>query len=688
MKKILKLFLEAVVEDIELDERLTKSQRLQKQVKNFGVELEWASSRDPYDTDYAAEIEKLVVDIFGDKYRVNGETGDGTKRAFTLTEDSSARLKAGAGDGRDPSSFIEDLAIDLQPEYSSLWYQARDEAESYYDKEDFEDEYEWEEATEEKTEEIRNDMMRDFLTDVAYHVESEFGSDVRYEFMQSISNYVSDYDDFDRRNIERELMEGLSAIEEAAVSEFPYGAELVSPRLAFEEGNIDRICDLFSDIGKLGSCHFHDEAGLHVHIGRLDGMDLIHYLRASLYMRQMGDVETFAGRDYNSWAQEDDFLDDLETLISMNKTDNNLRGKVELGRILDDIVGQRYRTTNYSNLNSSGTIEFRLGSSELADNPTALEQYFKLIKTAIDYGVQEDFIDFLGHRLYLDENGNWKITTEDGEVKMSSKKGGKISMQRFGKEGDPKIWKRFVKRFNENPRVRNKVRKIVDEIVGGRHSPLKRYVFGEDGEINRSFAVGRAYEDYINSGNDLRRLEKVIEYGEHYGGPGADAISKEMIFDKLKGSKSKVSEDIMSLFLESRWGEMKAWIDPTGEVFKGFENHIDFSTKRAKAKGWDESKVELLREGWVRVTLEYSNVGNSLYIEVDPDFKGRDLPKIKSILKSMWEGHGAPIGKVYIDNIDGTDHHRIDDMRGGKMPWDAVVRKFEDWGRGADSSRR
>lgn len=678
MDKILKLFLEAAVEeDVELDERLTKSERLKKQVKNFGVELEWASRLDYEEVELVKEIEGLVEENFGEKYSVEtDEGGKGEKRVFNLTEDTSAKLDISERAKQEISEYLERISESLSEEYNERWIEIPEEAEKESEFEEFEDDEEKEEWIEEKKIELYDDLFLDFRNDVYVYISGDYGSDVGSDFLNEIPNNYSYFGDFESSEILEQLEDGEEVLLSTFESDYSFGVELISPRLAFEEGNIDRISNLFGDISNLDFVKLHSNAGLHVHIGRLEEMMFIHYLRAAQYLRE-NDIEEFAERDYNLWAVEDDFLDDFENIITMNVTDQPHMATEHLEKEIDQLIRKRHRTTNFSAL-SKGTIEFRLGSSELAANPTALEQYLNLLKSAIDYGVSEDHMDFLGYSFWIDDKGNWKISEKDsGKEIMSSKKGGRVQMSRTYSPKTDRIWKRFVQSFNGNQKVKDIIMNGVIKIIKD-DEDMKR-IINPDGSFADWDAFGRYLDGYIKSGGDLNKLEKVIEYARSFGAT-ENPISRAKILNML-GSKKSMKESILYTFLEGGMISKKIWISPQGETFGVFKNHIDFSIKITKAKNWNESKEELLDSGWVRITFEGTTpYGKHMYIEVNPDVKGRDLTKIKSSLIEIWDSIMSDASSsVYIDRSDETDYEKFENMR-GRMPWDAIVRKFEDWG--------
>lgn len=519
---------------VEIDERLSPAERRKKQVKNFGCELEWASPYDYHEGPIEDDLNSLVENIFGGKYSVTTTSTDGgISREFELTSDSSAALRSNQNE--EVAKFIDNLASGLSEKYNGIDDDNQSDAEYDVDREDYDDEEEYKEAVLGVMNELESENFYQFLNDMRYGIYFKYGSDVASHFMNYVSEDIDDYGGYDYESI-KFVLEQTNETAPLEGQSQSYGIEFVTPRLAFEEGNIDRLTDLFKAISELDYVQLHSGAGIHVHIGRLEDIHFIHLLRASQYLHE-NQIEDFALRKFNSYAESDEgILEILENLVTMNLTDRDEISTNQINLLINQILSKRYRTTNFSSI-SKGTVEFRLGSSELAAYPKAFEQYLNLIKQAIDYGVSEDYIEFQKNRFYLDDSGNWKIVSEDGTVLMTSKKGGKASeVGRVAVSSDKKRWKRFVQRFNKNEKLKKILMKKVEQFMRN-NEKVRQEIFGKDGNVYDKYAIGSAYQEYVEEGGDLGALETLMRYAQAVAGY-KDFFNVDTIFGMLK-SKNK-----------------------------------------------------------------------------------------------------------------------------------------------------
>lgn len=513
---VFKSELEKLREQWEIEERLSPSERLKKQVKNFGVELEWASQYDSTDETVVDTIRSLVEDEFDGEYEVTtGDNDGGIQRSFMLTDDNSAKLDTYSTG----VEFIDKIAGELASEFENLNDRALEEAEEEIDEADYETEEEYEEARDELYDEKRSEEENRFYEYLSSYITSQSGSDVAHDVLQKIS--PEDLNDYDANEI-YDVLEPFARLLGGSDDEemgYDYGVELVSPRLAFEEGNIKRIARLFSAIDDSGIARFHNEAGMHVHIGRLDDMHIIHFLRMVYYMYKNSDeVESLAGREFNKWAVDNsDIVDRLEELVSMNLTNDHEVATQYLRILVSNILSERQRAVNLSAL-SKGTVEFRIGSSEIATNARAVVIWLEFIKSAFDYGVDQDYLEvFNGNRFYMNDAGKWKIATGDGRVQMASK-GANVDIGAMKpKSKVEKIWKKFVMGFNDREKLKKKLATdIMVKIENDKD--LYKWFYGDDGEINMNTTSGRLYAKYLETG-DLRTLNDLFRYTGGLLGP-------------------------------------------------------------------------------------------------------------------------------------------------------------------------
>jgi len=503
---IFKFELEQLRERWEIEERLSPKDRLKKQVKNFGVELEWASQYDFDDELVSETITSLVAKEFGDQYTVVVDgSAEGIQRTFILTDDASAKL-----DTFDSGvEIIQELANDLAGEFEGFRDRMLEEAEEETDESDYESDESYEEARDELYMEKLSEEENRFFETLQSIIASRIGSDEATHIIQNIS--LDDLNDFDAVEISDVLEPFARSLGgDSEEGSYEYGVELVSPRLAFEDGNIMRLARLFKGIEDSGIAKFHNNAGLHVHIGRIDNMSIIHFLRMVYYLfENREEVESLSGREFNRWAQDsEDVITRLESLITMNTTDVHTQASYVLSRITSDILSERYRAVNLSSL-SKGTVEFRIGSSEIAINPKAIVQWLEFIKHSFDYGVDEDYLEFLGYRFYMNDNGQWKITFDD-QVQMSSKNTRVDIGDLKAKDNTERIWNDFVKKFNGREKLKKKLATDIMVIIEN-DKYLYDFFYGSDGEINMNITAGRLYADYLESG-DLILLTKLFKY--------------------------------------------------------------------------------------------------------------------------------------------------------------------------------
>lgn len=217
------------------------------------------------------------------------------------------------------------------------------------------------------------------------------------------------------------------------------GIEIGSPRIALNDKNISRVAQLFEGIYNALrndddiQIRTHDEAGLHVHVGLHDDIEDIHLLRLYyLAAKQEKELERLAGRPTNEWTNSVTFfkenLDksvehairagDADFLHDMIRVDAwKMQGKEE----------SRYSVLNLEAVRKIGTIEVRLGSSELVSSGK-LEQWLHKINDLFQKAIAEDHLDLdngyrllvKGHKIVVqqqsDPNGNYHsvISTTPG----------------------------------------------------------------------------------------------------------------------------------------------------------------------------------------------------------------------------------------------------------------------------------
>ena len=519
MRSRLQIFLENEWEILEreLEERLSPTEKLKKQVKNFGVELEWASHMS--EEEYEDMIVELVKKHFGDNYgvKLEGDTS-GIERNFILTSDSSANFES------DSESTIETISQEIANEmgsyYESKYNDLREEAEGQVEEDDYMDgdgnldEDAWEEAVMEEYDRLYNDFTEEFFSDLMGYLNSR-GLDGQNIVRKMLR--VHTFEDFSKRETYNILFDHfVSNPEDLEIDDtesYNYGVELVSPRLAFHESNIDRICDLFEDISQLPDLKFHQNAGLHVHIGKADGMSIIHFLRMALYVyRNSESVQELAGREFNRWAADsEDVISNLESLISMNTTDVEDKFTDYLQSSLSSLARERYRAVNVSAL-TKGTVEFRLGSSEIAGEYNKLHAFLSFLKEVFDYGVSEDYYEdrLSGNRLMIgDKTGRWKVTDDIGNVVISSKNN-KLDLNRItSSENDMKterLWKHITKKFNNNETFKEKlaqrVKKHFLEVLSYRSLDQKIY-FDQMNEYLNQYLQDKSFQSLENLINYL-----------------------------------------------------------------------------------------------------------------------------------------------------------------------------------------
>jgi hypothetical protein len=180
---------------------------------------------------------------------------------------------------------------------------------------------------------------------------------------------------------------------------YDYGLEIKSPRLAFNDDNIDHISDVFYQMAQSPHVLAHPVAGLHAHIGMLPETTLIHILRIAKYVSDHADeYKEVSGREYNHFAKDMKGIhQNFEELMSKLKNYDIKTMSKELSNLLDLVLNRDDSYILYSlNLVALGgrTIEFRLGSSEIVLKPERFKLFMRFIKDAINYGFEKDYYEF------------------------------------------------------------------------------------------------------------------------------------------------------------------------------------------------------------------------------------------------------------------------------------------------------
>lgn len=521
----------AKFEEDELEEKLTPKERRKKQSKNIGVELEFASNEDPDELE--GQIDDLVKQYFGDEYEASTTTNTegGKARVFEVTEDSSARLDDGTDEDK-LTEIADSIWYIYDFDYDEIRQETRDDAEGDLDQDDYEDEEEYEQAIEEYIDENigekENENIEAFLYGSRDIVRNEYGSDAGDELFDKLRKtdlYELDFDDV--VEVVNEMgMNGYFGSEEGS---FPYGIEVVSPRLILNDDTIEKLAGLFYDMGDLGVMH--PNAGLHVHIGLTEGMNFIHLLRMAHYLDTFG-VTKVAGRDYNQWATSHEYVyDRLDEIV-----DNVRHGGMSqeyayqnLDELMKKLVETRYKVSNFASMNK-GTIEIRIGSSEITENPDKFIKYMNFISGALNYALDDDFLETEnGIKLYVHDNGKWKIMKDDKLVASSalvSKNylkavGGRsdslVTLPRRTGSEEGRIWAKVEKLLRNRPQALKKLQKSFDKW-------LKTNDSGK--EIMRSGHLKQYVDKFLKDGN-ITALEYLIT---------TKMIDQKTVINLLKGS--------------------------------------------------------------------------------------------------------------------------------------------------------
>ena len=203
------------------------------------------------------------------------------------------------------------------------------------------------------------------------------------------------------------------------------GLEINSPRLAFTEKGIAEASHVFELIyktlndDKRINIHTHSEAGLHVHIGVGDDIKDIHLIRLLYDMSENeSELASLAQRDPDEWffTSLRDWKQGLDASIQKameEKDPKHVEDQLE-AHGAQIIGGERNREliANLHSVRDKGTVEIRLGSSQLASSG-ALGRWLTKVQQIFQNAVSQDFLEVEGgHRLTVDGR-NIHITSPD-----------------------------------------------------------------------------------------------------------------------------------------------------------------------------------------------------------------------------------------------------------------------------------
>ncbi len=418
----------AKFEEEELEEKLTPKERRKKQSKNMGIELEFASKNHPHEIE--SEINELVKEIFGDMYEASSDadTKSGKARVFEVTEDSSAALNQGDGGNNEESlQDIMDIIWNLYDfDYEKIREEVLDDARGDISEEDYETEEEYEEAiqnyVDENIVEKENDALETFLYGARESIGRKYGFEVANDLFDKLRMFPSltelEYNDVS------DMVYELGQYEDSLLSDnedsYPVGIELITPRLMLNDDTIIKLSKLFYEVGEFGVMH--NNAGLHVHIGLTEGMNFIHLLRLAYYLDTRG-ITKLAGREFNQWAQSHNrAYEKLDEIVDevIHSGMSQEYAYVNLKQIMTLLVESRYKVANFVSM-GKGTIEIRIGSSEITENPERFIKYMKFISGALDYALDDDFLETeKGTKLFIHDSGKWKIMKGDKLIASSA----------------------------------------------------------------------------------------------------------------------------------------------------------------------------------------------------------------------------------------------------------------------------
>ena len=495
----------------------SKAERLQKQSKNFGAELEFGSTMDNQDED----LVRLISDITGEHFPgyntiIDEGESDGKERDFILSSDNTAEYIGSMGSD-ELYSYTEDIVNgiydgDFDEGFTQDIDDLESEARSNVDRYDYDNDEDYDNDIYHEIDRL-NDELLDKIGNKIYSIllntqTMELAGEVRNIIRNRLDTNV------DKDLLEEELHNILSSnriSKEMSGSEyFPHGVEFITPRLHLSQDVINKLSKVFKGISDLEDTKMHKNAGLHVHMGVLDDMEFIHLLRMAYYLNEK-DIEEVAGREFTGYAKSvDEFISPIKDVMRGFHTDRGRSHEI-MNDIIDELLRTRSLAVNFTNLDN-GTLEFRIGSSTLAEDPEKFILYMNTIKDAIDYGVNKDYLELDGYKLFMNDNGSWKSVDENGNV-FTGSAGDRYKLDKLSKKDDTssfntktseekelRIWEKIVKRYKDNP-------KVIEKLKNGLEYKAKRIL-----SSGSAFGLPHTneYEKFMKTG-DLKYIGDLLE---------------------------------------------------------------------------------------------------------------------------------------------------------------------------------